>query len=130
MPSDPRVYLEDIGQAAAEILEFTRGMAPADWHGDIRTQRAVERNFEIIGEALSRLNRTAPELAQRFPQTGRIVSFRNLLAHEYHRVDPETVWNIADVHLPQLNSAVKQLLAELTADAPKPDPDTSPGPGF
>lgn len=132
MQPDPRVHLEDIRQAATEIVEFTDGMVSADWHGDARTQRAVERDFGIIGEALNRLNRTAPEIAHRIPQAGRIVSFRNLLAHEYHRVDPETVWNIANVHLPQLLRTVKELLAELASSGPgpEPDPDASPGTGL
>ena len=115
-------------------MEFTESMALADRKGDTRTQRAVERNFEIIGELLKRLNLTDPEIARHIPQAGRIASFRNLLAHEYQRADPEIVWNIATVHLPQLRRIVENLLAERAPIDPEPESEadsfTSHGPGY
>ena len=77
------------------------------------TQAAVERKFEIIGEALNRLHQTHPELAERIPRLRRIIDFRNLLIHGDAIVKPERVWDYTENHLPQLRRIVKALLAEL-----------------
>jgi uncharacterized protein with HEPN domain len=52
----------------------------------------VERQFEIIGEALAAFRRAAPERAGAIPELARIVNFRNVLAHEYGDVDDPLVW--------------------------------------
>ena len=67
MSRDPAVLLEDVAQAASEIAGFIEGLEFEAFSHDIRTQRAVERSFEIIGEALNRFSRLSPELATRIP---------------------------------------------------------------
>jgi uncharacterized protein with HEPN domain len=74
-------------------------------------QAAVERKFEIVGEALNRLQRTAPELFDQVPEAARIVGFRNILAHGYDIVDPELVWNAVTHRVPELKVVVLRLLA-------------------
>lgn len=64
---------------------------------------AVERQFEIIGEALKRLSRVNPDLAQRVPDLREIVNFRNLLIHGYAAIDHAQVWRIAETLLPALH---------------------------
>ena len=81
--------------------------------GDALTQAAVERKFEIVGEALNRLHKAHPELAERIPRRRRIIDFRNLLIHGYASVMPERVWDYAENHLPELRQVVQALLAEL-----------------
>ncbi len=81
--------------------------------GDGRTQAAVERKFEVIGEALKRLHADHPGLAWRIPQLRRIVDFRNLRSHGYDRVLPERVWSCAGQDLPALQRIVETLLDEL-----------------
>lgn len=78
---------------------------------------AVERRFEILGEALSRLRQSDMDTAARIAHQDRIVGFRNVLAHEYDRVDPEQVWRIIEQDLPLLKSQLESLLAE--ADDPE-----------
>ena len=56
MQPDPRALLADVEQAGADIEYFTAGMSREAYLDDIRTQAAVERKFEIIGEALNRLH--------------------------------------------------------------------------
>ncbi len=73
---------------------------------------AVERQLGIIGEALNRLARVDPELAGRIPDIGRIVGFRNVLAHGYDVVDDEVVWTAIMLDVPELAAAVAALLAE------------------
>ena len=58
-------------------------MDSAAFAADARTQAAVERKFEIIGEAVNCLHKDHPELARRIPEMRRIVDFRNFLAHGY-----------------------------------------------
>ncbi len=57
MRPDPRILLADADRAAADIVRFTGGMNREAYVGDARTQAAVERKFEIIGEVLNRLHR-------------------------------------------------------------------------
>jgi len=77
MSRDPRVLLTDIEQASADIESYIGAMTPEAYLADSRTQAAVERKFEIIGEALNRLHRDHPHLGHRIPQLRRIVDFRN-----------------------------------------------------
>jgi uncharacterized protein with HEPN domain len=74
---------------------------------------AVERHFEILGEALGRLAKVNPNLAARIPDLPRAVAFRNLLIHGYAAVNNRTVWRITQEDLPSLRDSVAALLAEL-----------------
>lgn len=93
------------------------------WPGvDVRTyaetevvHSAVERKFEIVGEALSQLSKLNPALAQRIPDIRDIIAFRNILIHGYAAVEHSRVWRIADASLPGLRAAVAALLEELGA---------------
>ena len=78
-------------------------------------QAAVERKFEIIGDALNRLRRDHPEFARKIPQLRQIVDFRNLLIHGYDQVIPERVWSYTRHDLPELHLVVQALLSELKA---------------
>ena len=113
MRPDPRVLLADVERAASDITRFTEGMDHETYVGDARTQAAVERKFEIIGEALNRLHQTHPEVAARIPSLREIVGFRNLLIHGYAIVIPERVWDYAENDLPDLHKVVQTLLAEM-----------------
>ena len=77
MRLDPRVLLADVDSAAADIVRFTEGLNRETHVRDARTQDAVERKFEIIGEALNRLHQTCPEIAERIPPLREVVGFRN-----------------------------------------------------
>jgi uncharacterized protein with HEPN domain len=76
-------------------------------------QAAVERKFEVIGEALNQLARLDAQLAERVPDLPQIVAFRNQLIHGYATVNPSTVWNIAQNARPCLVASVQSLLDEL-----------------
>jgi uncharacterized protein with HEPN domain len=78
---------------------------------------AVERQFEIVGEALSQLNRLAPELIARLPDARNAIAFRNVLIHGYAKVDDSIVWEAAQLNLPRLLQAIRELLAELADPA-------------
>ena len=85
----------------------------AGYQSNPLVRAAVERKFEIIGEALNKLSRLTPELAPRVPHLRRIVGFRNLLIHGYATVDSAQVWRIVHESLPGLREAVSAMLDEM-----------------
>ncbi len=112
MQRDPRKYLWDARDAADAILKFTRGKTWNDFETDLMLRSAVERQLEIIGEALSQLRKVDPALAGRVHEISRIIGFRNILVHGYAIVDQPTVWRIVQEYLPALRAAVDTLLRE------------------
>lgn len=113
MPRDPRAFLWDVQQAGQAIAEFTAGLDASGYRASPLIRSAVERQFEIIGEALNRLSKDAPDIADRVPDLRRIVSFRNILTHGYAVVDDGRVWEIVTSMLPTLRATVTALLSEL-----------------
>lgn len=77
---------------------------------------AVERQFEIVGEALSQLAKNHADMAAQVPELPRVVAFRNVLIHGYANVDDALVWQVLTDKLPQLETAVRTLLAESPDD--------------
>ena len=71
---------------------------------------AVERQFEIIGEAVSQLARLDEELAARITNYRRVIAFRNILIHGYSDVDDGLVWDVVETNLPLLRHEVERLL--------------------
>jgi uncharacterized protein with HEPN domain len=71
---------------------------------------AVERQFEIIGEAFLCLRRIAPEVAAMIPDLPQIIGFRNVLTHAYGDIDSTEVWGNIQNDMPQLQNAVADLL--------------------
>ena len=110
MQRDPRAWLWHVQEAADAITEFTSGMSEDDYLADKLVRAAVERQFEVIGEALNLLSRHAPELAGQIPRLPAIIGFRNLLIHGYAVVDDRTVWHNVQENLPRLRATVDELL--------------------
>ncbi len=113
MGRDPRAFLWDVRTAADAIAEFTRDRTLDRYLADLMLRSAVERQFEIIGEALAQLARLEPGLAQQIPELPQIVAFRNLLIHGYAGVDHRTVWRAVQEDLPRLRAEAAKVLAEL-----------------
>jgi len=112
-PRDLRAYLFDIAEACRLIEDFTRGASLADYERTVLLRSAVERQFEIIGEALSQALRYHPTLAEQINDTSRIIAFRNQLAHGYASVADDVVWDAVETNLPALRERVSALLREL-----------------
>jgi len=113
MPHDPRKLLEDIRQAAARVQRFTAGESYERYAQSELLRSAVERQFEIAAEALSRLLKLAPGVATRISEYRRIIDFRNLLSHGYDLVDHAIVWDVVQKDVPVLHREVEDLLAAL-----------------
>ena len=103
-------YLWDAQRAAERIARFTAGRDRAAYLADEMLRAAVERQFEIIGEALAGLRRVDPDLASGIPDLPRIVAFRNLLIHGYATVDDRLVWAVVERDLDGLCATLARLL--------------------
>ena len=113
MRRDARAYLWDIQQAAGAILRFLDGLDAATFAENELVYSAVERKFEIIGEALGQLSKIDPEMAQRIPDMRDIIAFRNVLIHGYAGIEHRRVWDIAQSSLPGLRAIVEEFLEGL-----------------
>ncbi len=111
MPRDFRLYLDDILECCRKIRKFTEGMSFEEFGSDLKTQDAVIRNFEIIGEAAGRL---PEEIKSQFRaiEWAKIIGFRNILVHEYFGVKLETVWTAIQEKIPILEQETKAVLGE------------------
>jgi uncharacterized protein with HEPN domain len=114
-------WLEDIRVACEFIINEIAGKTLADYKSNQRLRFIVERNFEIIGEAIGRIARFDPDTASRIGDYPRIIAFRNVLIHGYDLVDHTTVWEVIHEHLPGLKKRVEELLKEAENDLPSPD---------
>ena len=88
------------------------GLDGAAYSASDVVRSAVERKFEIIGEALGQIAKRDPGLARRIPDYRDIIAFRNLLIHGYATIEHARVWKIAQSSLPGLRATVKALLQE------------------
>jgi len=110
MQLESKKILEDIRLAAAHILEFTSDKTFNDYENNQMLQSAVERQFEIIGEALNRLSKIDPDTASKISSFQRIISFRNILIHGYDIVENAVVWDVIQQDLPKLHNQAENLL--------------------
>ena len=112
--------LWDMIEAIKQIMEFTASLSCAEYRVNRMVQRAVEREFEILGEAARRIS-------EEFRQANgdidwrNIINLRNIIAHRYDRVEPDTLWNIIVTVLPGLLSQLELLLPPLPPDVELPD---------
>lgn len=112
MRLEAQKYLEDIQIAAERIGRFSKGKRFDDYLSDEMLKAAVERQFTIIGEALARLQKDSPHVANAIPDSRRIVAFRNILIHGYATVDDRIVWGVVETYLAALIAAVRALLGK------------------
>ncbi|MDE6369235.1 MAG: DUF86 domain-containing protein [Muribaculaceae bacterium] len=110
---DERVgkYLSDILQAVIEIEEATESRSKdfTVFLDDFVYRKFVERNIEIIGEAMNRILKISPDI--RITSARKIVDTRNYVIHAYDSLRPELLWAIVVNHIPLLKSEVEVILA-------------------
>lgn len=108
MQDEIKVWLEDIEKAISEINDFLpKPRNFIEFEKDIKTKRAVERNIEIIGEAMSRILKIQPEIA--ISDSRKIVDTRNRIIHGYDSVSDDVIWLIVVKYLPILEMEIKKL---------------------
>lgn len=114
-PDSPKL-LEDIRDAAAFVIDCARSETQQSYEANRLVRQAVERNFEIIGEALNRLSQIGALTAQSVGPIAQIKAFRNILIHAYDSIDHAIVWDVIQTKLPILLENVQELLASHEPD--------------
>jgi uncharacterized protein with HEPN domain len=112
MEIDVKIWLYDILNAINEIEGFFID-TPRDfivYQNDLKTKRAVERNIEIIGEAMNRI--LSQNNAIQLSNSRKIVDTRNRIIHGYDSVSDDIMWSIVIKHIPLLKSEIEILLNE------------------
>jgi uncharacterized protein with HEPN domain len=99
---DIKVSIDSIEQYLGTKRDFSIYME------DKMLRRAVEREFEIIGEAMSKLSKVAPDMPISAKQ--RIIGLRNRVIHGYDKIDDEIIWGTIIRHLPVLKKEIQKLL--------------------
>jgi uncharacterized protein with HEPN domain len=107
MKLEAKKLLFDLIAACSDVAQFTAGRALEDYLASELLRAAVERKFEIIGEALVRLRAKDPETFDLISAGQRAIAFRNRLVHGYDAIDHKTVWETVQNDLaaskPKLN---------------------------
>lgn len=109
---DPQKYLYDIISSCEFILEFTATKTVEDYRNDRAFRSALERELQIIGEAMLQLDNIAPEVTKKIPEHRNIIGFRHVLVHGYDALDPVTVWNVVETKINGLRNKVQSILKE------------------
>jgi len=112
MSRDYGLYLDDILESIDRISEYVQGMDENDFSSDRKTQDAVIRNLEIIGEAA----RNLPDILKdehKEMEWPKIIGLRNILAHEYFGVSIPIIWDIVQNKLHPLKEVCTEVLKRL-----------------
>ena len=112
MDKDIKVCLYDILQSINEIESYYTDKPKRfdDYKTDTKTKRAIERNVEIIGQAVYRIRNTDVDF--KINNSEQIIGTRNILAHGYDKVSDEIIWSIVINHLPKLQKEIEEMLGE------------------
>jgi uncharacterized protein with HEPN domain len=110
MRPEARKFLYDVQKACGLLAQFTAGRNLTEYRADALLRSAVERQFEIIGEAMGQMLRLDPGLVDTITHAPRIIAFRNILIHGYAAITPEVVWDVVERDLPRLCKEVAALL--------------------
>ena len=116
MQADSPKLPEDIRDAARFVLDVTGEETVQSSSRNRLLRQGVERNVEIMGEAMGRLARVDPETADRITDFRQIVAFRNELIQGYDGIDHARVWLVIQRSLPVLESGITELLDEWSGD--------------
>lgn len=114
MNNEIKTWLFDILQSISEIDSYYKDKPRTfeSYQNDIKTKRAIERNLEIIGEAVNRIRKS--DKAIPLNNADNIVATRNRIIHGYDNISDDLIWSIVINKLPKLKENVKKLLEEST----------------
>lgn len=112
MDTEIKVWLYDVLNAINEIESFFTNASKEfiAYKNDLKTRRAVERNIEIIGEAINRILQKDDRI--KFSNSRKIVDTRNRIIHGYDTVSDEIIWGIVISHLPTLQLEIEMMLKD------------------
>lgn len=112
MTRDPEKFLFDILDSARFHIDFTKGETEGRYRADRAFRGAVERELQIIGEALMQLRNLRPEVAAAITESHKIIGFRHVLVHGYFDLDAGTVWDVVQNKLEILAREVRDMLPD------------------
>jgi len=112
MLHDIKKSVWDAVEACQKIQAFTRGHTLETYQADCLYRSAVERQFEILGEALNRVDEADPSFRDYLPDMGKIIGMRNRIAHGYDYVQDEVVWLAATKRVSGLMTKLETWLDE------------------
>lgn len=124
-PQRHEEYLEHIIAAIEKVKSYTSALDKAGFIADGKTQDAVIRNLEVIGEAARRIIDEYPEIAARYAGVPwkRIYAMRNRLSHGYFEINLEVVWETVCQSLPELEGHARRILrGDNSRGAPPSEP--------
>jgi uncharacterized protein with HEPN domain len=110
MDNEIKTWLYDVLQSIDEIDSYYDGKPRIfkEYSSEIKTKRAIERNLEIIGEAVNRILRKDKKF--KLDNAERIIGTRNRIIHGYDKISDDLIWSIVINHLPKLKEEVSRLL--------------------
>ena len=112
MQPEIRKFLFDARSACEALLTFTQGKTLRDYRSDLLLRSGVERQLQIIGEALNQAHKMDLHIAELIENFRQIINLRNVIVHGYSTIQDETVWGILQNDLPRLYEQVSNLLGE------------------
>ena len=112
MDNDTKTWLYDILQSINEIDSYydNKPKVFEEYVSDIKTKRTIERDLEIIGEAVNRILKKDKNF--KLDSVQKIVGTRNRIIHGYDKISDDLIWSIVINHLPKLKDEVTGLLDE------------------
>lgn len=109
MPKDNITYLEHILERSMKIIQFTQGMSESDFLNDEKTQSAVIRELEVIGEASKKISDNYKNNHNEIPWK-LMAGMRDVLIHDYEGVDVFTIWDTIQNDVPVLIDQIQKIL--------------------
>lgn len=98
--------------AAQNIQGYVSGVGFSYYQRERMTQAAVEREFEIIGEALNRVRRTDPNAFLLVQEHEGVIDLRNVISHGYDVIDHRLIWDFTQSALPELIAKLEYALEQ------------------
>ncbi|MFZ5952889.1 MAG: DUF86 domain-containing protein [Candidatus Rifleibacteriota bacterium] len=111
MTHNIKTCLHDAISACQLILKFSEGINLEEYHENLLVKSAVERQFEILGEALNRIKKLEPDYLSEISDWQRIIAFRNVIAHAYDVIDDEIVFLVIQKQIPILQKELTERLS-------------------
>jgi len=110
MTHNIKACLHDAVSACQLIIRFTKGIGLQEYQENLLVKSAVERQFEILGEALNRIKKLDPDFLKDISDCQKIIAFRNVIAHGYDAIDDEIVYLVIQKQIPELLAALNKKL--------------------
>jgi uncharacterized protein with HEPN domain len=114
---DERLYLVHIVEALRRIRDYAAG-GSVQFFADAKTQDAIARRFEVVGEAAKRLPEGLKAQASHIPWKD-LAGFRDVLIHNYDRIDLQEMWKVIETECRPLLAQVESFLTELGVQVPE-----------